>query len=146
MNHPSDRSSRSTNRTAGAGIGLLVVLIAVVLGMWLLFGRTGPGGSSYMGNIKETQDDAKGLGVALQARQIAMLVAQQEAATGDYPESMDEIEDFDPSTLVDEWGEPYRMKLVREGRRVSHIELRSAGSDGRFDSEDDVVHLEKLPY
>lgn len=143
--HP-HRSQRSINRTGGAGIGLLVVLIAVVLGMWLLFGKTGSGGSSYMGNIKETQDDAKGLGVALQARQIAMLVAQQEAATGTYPESMDEIEDFDPTTIVDEWGEPYRMKLVREGRRVSHIEFRSAGSDGRFDTEDDVVHLEKLPY
>lgn len=133
-------------RTGGAGIGLLVVLIAVVIGMWLLFGRTGPGGSSYMGNLKETRDDAESLVITRQARQIAILVAQQEMATGEYPESMEDIEDFDPSTFVDEWGEPFRMQLNREGRKVSAIQLRSAGPDGLFDTEDDTVHLEKLPY
>ncbi len=146
MNTSPHRSEFPTRRTGGAGIGLLVILIAVVLGMWLLFGRTGPGGSSYMGNIKETQDTAKGLGVTMQARQIAMLVAQQEAATGAYPASLDDIEDFDPNSMPDEWGEPYRMALVRDGRRVTHIELRSAGPDGQFDTFDDAVHLERLPY
>jgi len=123
-----------------------VVLIAVVIGMWLMFGQTGPGGSTYIENIQKTQEESKNLAIGLQARQVAMMVAQQEAATGTYPESMDEIDDFDPSTLVDEWGEPFRMVLIREGRRVRNIEFRSAGPDGLFDTEDDVVHLENMPY
>lgn len=137
---------QSKRRIGGAGIGLLVVLIAVVIGMWLMFGKTGPGGSSYMGNINETREDSKDLAITMQARQIAILVAQQETTTGNYPESMQDIEDFDPQTFVDEWGEPFGMKLIREGRRATGIELRSAGRDGLFDTEDDVVHIEKLPY
>lgn len=146
MKHHTPRSQHPTQRTAGAGIGLLVVLIAVVIGMWLLFGQKGPGGSTYIENIQKTQEDSKSLAIALQARQVAMLVAQQEAATGTYPESMNQIDDFDPTSLVDEWGEPFTMKLIREGRRVRSIEFRSAGPDGQFDTEDDVVHNEKLPY
>lgn len=146
MKQHTPRSQHPTHRTAGAGIGLLVVLIAVVIGMWLMFGQKGPGGSTYMENIQKTQEESKSLAIGLQARQVAMMVAQQEAATGTYPESMDEIDDFDPSTLVDEWGEPFRMALIREGRRVRRIEFRSAGPDGLFDTEDDVVHLENLPY
>jgi hypothetical protein len=140
------RSHRPTHRAGGAGIGMLVVLIAVVIGMWLLFGQKGPGGSTYIENIQKTQEDSKSLAITLQARQVAMLVAQQEAATGTYPESMDEIDGFDPSTFVDEWGQPYRMELIREGRRVRSIEIRSAGPDGLFGTDDDVVHLENLPY
>lgn len=133
------------NRRGGAGIGLLVVLLAVVIGMWLLFGKTGPGGSSYMGNVQEAREDGESLAMTMQARQIAMLVAQQEMATGRYPESMDEIEDFDASTLVDDWDQPFEMKLVRDGRSVDAIELRSPGADGVLGNDDDIVHIEKLP-
>lgn len=145
--HITQHSTRrsGTTRTGGAGIGLLVVLIGVVLGMWLLFGKTGPGGSSYMGNMSETKKDAEDLGLTLQARQVAMMVAQQEMARGKYPESIAEIEDFDPSTLVDQWDQPFTMTLVREGRSVKAIELRSPGYDQVLGNEDDVVHVERLP-
>lgn len=133
------------NRRGGAGIGMLVVLLAVALGLWLMFGKTGPGGSSYMGNIRDTQQGAKDLALTLEARQIAMLVAQQEMASGRYPESLEEIEDFDASTLRDEWDQPFSMKLVRSGRSVDAIELRSPGADGIANTEDDIVHIERLP-
>ncbi|MFG0294197.1 MAG: hypothetical protein ACF8MJ_13735 [Phycisphaerales bacterium JB050] len=142
MNH--QRIGR-TARTGGAGIGLLVILIGVVLGMWLLFGKTGPGGSSYMGKMSETKQDAEDLGITMQARQVALMVVQQELASGTYPESLDEIEDYDASTLVDQWDQPFTMTLVREGRSVKAIELRSPGYDQVLGNEDDVVHIERLP-
>ena len=132
-------------RRGGAGIGLLVVLLAVVIGAWLLFGKSGPGGSSYMGNIQETREDGERLALTMQARQIALMVSQQELATGRYPESMDEIEDFDAGELVDDWDQPFQMTLVRNGRSVDAIELRSPGYDGVLGNDDDVVHVERLP-
>lgn len=137
--------THTQSRRGGAGIGLLVVLIAVAIGLWLMFGKTGPGGSSYMGNVQEAREDGENLAMTMQARQIAMLVAQQEMATGRYPESIDEIEDFDPSTYVDDWDQPFQMSLVRNGRSVDAIELRSPGSDGVIGNEDDIVHVERLP-
>jgi len=137
--------TRANTCRGGAGIGLLVVLIAVAIGLWLMFGKTGPGGSSYMDKVQETREDGENLAMTMQARQIAMLVAQQEMATGRYPESMDEIEDFDPSTYVDDWDQPFQMTLVRDGRSVDAIELRSPGSDGVLGNDDDIVHIERLP-
>ena len=137
--------THTQSRRGGTGIGLLVVLIAVVIGLWLMFGKTGPGGSSYMDKVQETREDGENLALTMQARQIAMLVAQQEMATGRYPESMDEIEDFDPSTYVDDWDQPFQMSLVRNGRSVDAIELRSPGSDGVIGNDDDIVHVERLP-
>lgn len=130
----------------GAGIGLLVVLIAVAIGLYLMFGQTGPGGSSYMGNVKETRDRTADLGIQLQARQIAMLVAQQHSMTGRYPETLSAVEGLELGYLVDQWDQPFEMKLHREGQRVRSIELRSPGPDGQLGSEDDIVHTEPLPY
>jgi len=133
-------------RRGGAGIGMLVVLIAVALGLWLMFGKTGPGGSSYMGNIRDTRDSSKSLGIQLQARQVAMLVATQHASTGTYPEKIEDVEGLEGAYMIDEWDQPFVMTLNRTGHTVRSIELRSPGPDGILGNEDDIVHTEPLPF
>ena len=112
------------------------VLAFAVIGM-LLIGRVG---TDTWSTGPASEDTA-----AMQARNFALALHAFRQRTGALPARLDALVAEDPHSKEpymervpnDPWGTPYRYD-VRDARR-GRFEVRSAGRDRAFDTDDDVV-------
>jgi len=134
-----DRRVRS-GRRGGAGIFLLIVLIAVALMFALMFM---PGGSAEQ--AVETRDRAQEFSIDIQARQMAIQIAAFRMANqGRDPADLDELTGGASSSYTDPWGTELQFAVRDEGRGPGVVVVESAGPDGEFGTEDDLVSEQRL--
>lgn len=124
-----------------ADVVLRVVVLAVI-GM-LLIGLVGTGRSdAHFGSSPHT--------ARMQLRNVAQAVDVSRQRNRRLPASLDELTQEDPNTKEpyldkvpnDPWGVPYRYVVI-DARRGRYT-LRSAGPDGTFETDDDIVFPEPL--
>ncbi len=128
------RDLRTITRQASAGFTLVELLLVItILGILAAMVVPKLGGYSDKARINRTYAD------------MATIAGQVEAyrfEKGRYPESLDELTiDTDTqeavlkkSQLVDAWGTEYQYKKISKRK----FEIRSAGTDGQFSTEDDL--------
>lgn len=129
------RSSVASRGSAAFGLIALLVVMAIVL--YLLFGNMG--GTSYMNEVKKGREQGQQVSIDMQAEQLLVSVTQYQLANDALPRSMEDLE-APAGAFLDPWGVQVRFTCEKDhgsGRGVLHIV--SAGPDGKFETEDDVV-------
>lgn len=130
--------STTPQRRGFSGFGLIIVLLALAVGLFLYFGSTG-GGKSYMQNVAGAKKEATSYSVAVQAQQLAILIADYRMNNnGKAPASYDDL-GVAASSFNDAWGHPLRFKFDATNPRDAKDFLAiSDGPDGAPDTADDL--------
>lgn len=138
----SQRFSGVSNR-GNAAFGLIGVLIVLAVVLYLLFGNMG--GTTYMDEVNKGRKQGQQTSIDMQAQQLLTSITQHQLASGELPQSMEDLE-APPGAFLDPWGLQMRFTCERDersGRGVVHIV--SAGPDGEFETEDDLTTTKDLP-
>lgn len=134
------KSRRSRSRAASRGsaaFGLIALLVVMAIVLYLLFGNMG--GTTYMDEVNKGREQGQQVSIDLQAEQLLVSVTQYQLANDALPESMEDLE-APAGAFLDPWGVQMRFTCEKDqgsGRGVLHIV--SAGPDGEFETEDDLV-------
>ncbi|HLO40794.1 MAG TPA: hypothetical protein VK176_07205 [Phycisphaerales bacterium] len=126
----------------GNGLMILVVLIAVAIGLYMLFGSAG-GQKSYMQAVKETKDSGKEMARQISTDQMNTLISMYRESNKKLPKEPAELES--PGAFNDPWGKEMTFTFGEKAGRTT-VTYLSAGPDGQFKTEDDVKYDSTLPY
>lgn len=135
------RFSTVANRGAAA-FGLIGLLLVMGIILYLMFGNMG--GTTYMDQVVQTKKQGQKLSMDMQTHQLLTSIAQYKLSTDELPESMEDLE-APSGAFLDPWKKQVRFTCEddrRTGRTLVHIV--SAGPDGEFDTEDDVLSTRDL--
>jgi hypothetical protein len=137
----------------GNGALILVVLIALAIVLYLMFGMntggsggsTGKGsGSTYMGQVGETRRQGKAAAAEISTQQLSILIAQYRNENNRLPKSPADMGD-DRGAFRDPWGNEMTFAF-EEQRGKTMVTYRSKGPDGEAGTEDDVSRPDALPF
>jgi hypothetical protein len=126
----------------GHGALILVVLIAMAIMLYLMFG-SGGGGKSYMQQMSTTRQNAKATVQDINTQQLSILIAQYRVDNGKLPAKGADLEN--DVALRDPWGNAMTFTFEDERGRTK-VTYRSRGPDGEANTEDDVTKSETLPF
>jgi hypothetical protein len=126
----------------GHGALILVVLIAMAIMLYLMFGSMG--GKSYTQQISQTRKQGKALAQDINTQQLSILIAQyRQENNGKLPTSAADMEN--ERAFLDPWNHPLKFSFSDE-RGQTKVTYHSNGPDGEANTEDDVKKTESLPY
>lgn len=132
-----------SRRGFSAGL-LLVLLVAVAIGLILLFG--GFGGKSHVQQAVQTKKQGESVSIGVQAQQLAILVAEYRMNhDGKAPANYQDL-GVQSSSFLDPWGRPLRFRMDGPPREARSLIVISDGPDGQPDSEDDVSAAVPLQF
>lgn len=133
---------RARRGFGAAGVGLLVILIALCIILYMMFGNGGSG-KSYMQTVQTSRQKAKDLRADIQTYGLTQLiVAYQASNNGKLPKTP--AETGDEASFRDQWGNPITFTYKTENGKT-FIVYHSNGPDGQPNTEDDVVKQDQLP-
>ena len=135
----------SATRRGNVGL-ILVVLIALAIVLYLMFG-TGGGGSSYMGGVAKTRKQGKEMVAEIATAQLSQLIAMYRQRNGKLPKTIDDMED-EATYFKDPWGGPLTFTFEEpKGSRggATKVIYHSNGPDAEKGTEDDVTRTDTLP-
>lgn len=145
------RTMKHARAGYAAGIGLLVALIAIAIGLFLMFGKTpggGPNGTpgkSYVETVIDAKKSAEETVSHAYLAEIARMVGMYELSNGRYPESMDELARYageEGPWMRDPWGQAYTISVDKATKSVRIV---SRGPDGQAGTPDDETFNERIP-
>lgn len=119
------------SRRGNAAFGLIGILIVTGIVLFIMFGTKGQKGQLEV--IEESRETAMGVIDQTHVYSIGQLVVAYKLENNRMPESMEDLPGGD--AVKDRWGQSYRFRKVDE----MTFELISAGRDGEFETEDDLV-------
>jgi hypothetical protein len=128
-----------TVRRGFSGFGLVVVLLAVAIGLFLYFGSMG-GGKSYVQTAVETKKKTEDLSIGIEAQQLAVLIGEYRMShDGKVPQTYEDL-GVQPSSFNDRWGHPLRFRFdaPRPADARDFLAI-SNGPDGAPDTADDIT-------
>lgn len=141
-----DRSRREFSRVANRGnaaFGLIALLLVMAIVLYLMFGNMG--GTTTLDQVKKGRERGQQVSIDMQAEQLIVGVTQYQLANDKLPRSMEDLE-APAGAYLDPWGQQMRFSCDRDVRAgKSAITIVSAGRDGEFETEDDVVVVRDLP-
>jgi hypothetical protein len=138
------RASRPHFRTPvrrGNGAIILVILIALAIVLYLMFGKMG--GTTYMGEVKKTRDQGREMARQIKTDQMTLLIAMYRQTNKKLPATPADLES--PGAFNDAWGQEMTFTFS-EGPQGTVVTFLSAGPDGEAKTEDDVKYTDKIPY
>ena len=127
----------------GAGIGLLLMMIVILIGMSMYFGAFG--GKSYMQTVVASKKHAIDTVQDISTGQLNQCIAIYKMNNNRLPQTAEEL---DAGPLLDPWKRPmtFAYKTEKgEGLEVIYVIWRSAGPDGAMNTPDDIVKEDRLP-
>ncbi len=132
----------ATSVRRGNGALILAVLIVLAIVLFLLFGNMG--GTSYMGQVKQTRDQGRETARQMQTGQMSLLIAMYRQTNRKLPATPADLES--PGAFNDPWGKEMTFSFVESPPQPTTVKYQSAGPDGEFKTADDVEYTDKLPY
>ena len=131
------RPFSTTSNRGNAAFGLIALLLVMAIALYLMFGSMG--GSSYAGSVNKARKQGQQVSIDMQAQQRLTSVTQYQLANGELPQTMEDLE-APPKAFLDPWGQQVRFTCEEDVRaRKGVLTITSAGPDGEFGTEDDVV-------
>ena len=141
----------------GHGALILVVLIAMAIILYLMFGmstgsssggstsKPGSGGSTYVGQVAKTRKQGKATAQDISTQQLTLLITQyRDANNNKLPKGPADLGD-DAVHFKDPWGNPMSFSF-EDQRGKTVVTYRSKGPDGEAGTEDDVSKTDTLPF
>jgi hypothetical protein len=126
----------------GHGALILIVLIAVAIGLFLMFGNMG--GTSYTQQVAQTQKSGRSLAHDLNTRQLSILIAQYRSEQNRLPKTAADLDQ--EAAFRDQWGNPITFSFEQAPGGQTTVIYRSKGPDGQPNTQDDVEKRETLPF
>lgn len=131
-------------RRGGAAFGLIGILVVLAIILFLFFGNFG-GSGSYSDSIRDTRDTGRQMSIAIVADQLVKVITQYKLMNDATPTSYEDL-DVSPSSFNDPWDRPVSFTCEKDpntGRTT--VTVTSAGVDGEFGTEDDLIEARDLP-
>ena len=128
----------------GSGAIILVVLIALAIILYLMFGTGGSGGS-YMKQVSNARVNAKKTVQEINTQQLSILIGQYRQEHGKLPQTAADMEA--ESYFKDPWGGPitFTFETGKGGAAATRVHYHSNGPDGEPKTEDDQDKTDTLP-
>jgi hypothetical protein len=127
----------------GNGALILVVLIAMAIILFLMFGG---GKSSYMNQVSNTRKKGRETVNEINTGQLSILIAQYRQTSGKLPATWDEME-APRESYTDQWGTPMTFTCDTDKRTgQTKVTYRSNGPDTEPNTADDIVRTENVPF
>jgi hypothetical protein len=129
-------------RSMGAGIGLVLALVVMLITMAMYFGTFG--GKSYMQTVASGRQQAIEMKQDIETQQLLACIVAYQTQHNRLPKTAEEL-DAGPS-LNDPWRKPMTFTYKKgEGNAApTFVVWRSAGPDGQMNTPDDIVKEDKL--
>ena len=130
-----DKSDKSARHIRQGGFTLVELLLVVaILGILATVAIMNVGGMSEEARVSATRTSIAAIEQAARMFEIR---------TGKYPDSIDQLLQpmgdrqplLDAKSKNDQWGNPFAFK-----KTSNFIEIRSAGSDGAMNTQDDILN------
>ena len=131
--------SRPLHRPGWVGFSLIGLLIVMAIILYMT------AGGGYLQQVGKTRQSGQQLVVKINTRDLLTSIAAHELNTGELPADMAALE-VPPMAFADQWGTQLRFEYEDERARPVMVIITSAGPDIEFDTEDDVVTRERLPF
>jgi hypothetical protein len=127
----------------GSGAFLLVILLALAIVLYLMFGSGGTG-TSYMKQVSSARVNAKRTVQQINTQQLSILIGQYRQEHGSLPKTAADMEA--DAYFKDPWGGPITFTFESpRGGAVTQVHYHSNGPDGEAKTEDDQDHTDTLP-
>lgn len=126
----------------GNGILILIILIALAIGLYLMFGNMG--GTSYMNEVKKAKVGGETLAREISTDQMNLLIAMYRESNKKLPKSPADL-DAPGGSFNDPWGKEMTFTFEEKGGKTT-VTYLSAGQDGQFKTEDDKKYVGVVPY
>jgi hypothetical protein len=129
----------------GSGAFLLVILLALAIVLYLMFG-TGGTGTSYMKQVSNTRANAKKTVQQINTQQLSILIGQYRQEHGSLPKTAADMEA--EAYFKDPWGGPitFTFETGSGGAgAVTKVHYHSNGPDLEPKTEDDQDRTDTLP-
>src|SRR5262245_6436788 len=110
------KTARRGDRGFGAGgVGLLVILLALCIILYMMFGNGGSG-KSYMQGIQASRKNAKELKSDIQTYGLTQLLVAYNSSNGKLPKTAEET--GDEASFRDPWGNPITFTYQTENGKT----------------------------
>jgi hypothetical protein len=128
----------------GSGALILVVLIALAIILYLMFGNGGSGGS-YMKQMSNARVNAKRTVQEINTQQLSILIGQYRQEHGKLPQTAADMEA--EAYFKDPWGGPitFTFESSKGPGGGTRVHYHSNGPDGEAKTEDDQDKVDTLP-
>jgi hypothetical protein len=130
----------------GSGALILVVLLALAIMLYLMFGNGGSGGS-YMKQMSNARVNAKATVQQINTQQLSILIGQyRQEHDGKLPQTAADMDA--ESAFRDPWNGPitFTFETARGGAgATTRVHYHSNGPDGEPKTEDDQDRVDTLP-
>jgi hypothetical protein len=124
-----------------AGLGLLVVLLALLIILVMYFGNFG--GKSYMQNVATARKQAIEIKAEIDTHNLTQLIAACYLSNNNtLPKTPEET--GNEGAFRDPWGHQITFTYKKQGDKT-YVVYHSDGPDGQPNTEDDVVRTDLLP-
>jgi hypothetical protein len=136
------KTARRGERGFGAGgVGLLVILIALCIILYMMFGNGGSG-KSYVQGIQAGRNNARELKADIQTYGFTQLIVAYHAQNGKLPKTAEEL--GEEASLRDPWGNQMSFTYQPENGKT-FVVYHSNGPDGQPNTQDDIIKRDQLP-
>lgn len=132
---------RARRGFGAAGVGLLVILIALCIILYMMFGNGGSG-KSYVQGIQASRARAKDVKADVQTYGLTQLIVAYNTQNGKLPKTAEET--GDEASFRDPWGNTISFTYQTENGKTFII-YHSNGPDGQPNTQDDVIKRDQLP-
>jgi len=143
----------------GAGAGILGMLVAVALMMYLMVGPMGGGGgaaapgggggggggTSYLGAVAGSQQRARQFSVETKHYALMQMMTSYNLEHDSYPETFADMDQENHPAWNDAWGTQLRFS-VDETVTPAMMTVESAGRDTTWGTPDDLSHTAPLAF
>jgi hypothetical protein len=126
----------------GHGALIVVVLIALAIVLYLMFGNMG--GTSYMQQVGETRKQGRAMVETLNTRQLSILIAQYRVEHDRLPRTAADL--GNEAAFRDRWGGPITFTFEESPSGHTVVIYHSNGPDGERGTELDIEQRDTLPY
>jgi len=116
---------------------LIVVILALIVIYAVYFWKTGDKGRTNLEVMVDKYAQAKVDLTKVNLVQLEKIIAERIASEGQAPADLKELQRFQPIVVsfLDAWGREIRYERLSD----SSFRLTSAGADGEFDTDDDIL-------
>jgi len=116
---------------------LIVVILALIVIYAVYFWKTGDKGRTNLEVMVDKYAQAKVDLTKVNLVQLEKIIAERIASEGQAPADLKELQRFQPIAVsfLDAWGREIRYERLSD----SSFRLTSAGADGEFDTDDDIL-------
>lgn len=136
------RPSGPPHARGGAGVGIILLLVVLLIGLLIYFVQAGSGGN-YARQLSETRRSGVEVKREINTSQLTLLITMFRDQNNRLPKDAEEMDAA--AAFRDEWGNPITFTF-RPSPGGTTVTYHSNGPDGEPNTGDDLTRDDRLAY